>query len=158
MYRSISVLQMLISKMLVHDPKKQVTIFCFNSLQSLLINQFVSPTFCLCFALTGINFRDILHHVIYDENICGLIRTGKCRSTNWSINYMTEFYKHFSRKWLLVLLIFCIINTFFITKTLDFNYFWSTFSLPTCALYDWYFVLHIHVFYDEPFYKPIQYL
>ena len=29
-----------------------------------LINQFVSPTFCLCFAFTGINFRGMLHHVL----------------------------------------------------------------------------------------------
>ena len=157
LYRSISVLQMLVSKMLVHDPKKRETIFCFNSLQSVLINQFVSPTFCLCFALTGINFRGILHYMVYDENMCGLIKTPKYMSTNWSSNYTTELYKHFSRKWLLVLLIFFIINTFFITKTLDFNYLWSTFSLPTCALYDWCFVLHTHVFYEEPFYKLIQY-
>ena len=158
MYCSISILKILISKMLVHDPKERETTFCFNSLQSVLINQFVPPpTFCLCFPFTGINFRGILNRVIYDKNMCGLIRTPKCRSINWSINYMTELYKHFSRKWLLVLLIFFIINTFFITKTLDFNCLWSTFSLPTCALYDWCFVVHIHVFYDEPFYKLIQY-
>ena len=29
----------------------------------MLINQFEPPTFCLCFALTGINFRGMLHHV-----------------------------------------------------------------------------------------------
>ena len=51
---------------------------------SMLINQFVSPTFCLCFAFTGINFRGMLDHVCdvaYDENMCERIRTGKCRST-----------------------------------------------------------------------------
>ena len=40
----------------------------------MLIDQFVSPNFCLCFAFTGINFRDMLHHicgVAYDENLCG---------------------------------------------------------------------------------------
>ena len=30
---------------------------------SVLINQFVPQIFCLCFAFTGINFRDMLHHV-----------------------------------------------------------------------------------------------
>ena len=30
---------------------------------SMLINQFVPPTFCLYFAFTGINFRDMLDHV-----------------------------------------------------------------------------------------------
>ena len=57
---------------------------------SVLINQFVLPTFCLCFAFTGINFRGMLHHVCdvaYDENMCGPIRTRKCRSINWLINY-----------------------------------------------------------------------
>ena len=54
-------------------------------LQSVLINQFVPPTFCLYFAFTGINFQGILHHVCdvaYDENMNGPIRTRKCRSTN----------------------------------------------------------------------------
>ena len=43
-----------------------------------LINQFLSPAFCLCFALNGINFRGMLHHVCdvaYDENMCGPITT-----------------------------------------------------------------------------------
>ena len=38
----------------------------------MLINQFVLPTFCLCFAFTGVNFRGMLHHVCdvaYDENM-----------------------------------------------------------------------------------------
>ena len=46
---------------------------------------FVTPTFCRCFAFTGINFRGMLHHVCdvaYDENMCGPIRPCKCRSTN----------------------------------------------------------------------------
>ena len=30
---------------------------------SVLINQFVPPTFFLCFTFTGINFRVMLHHV-----------------------------------------------------------------------------------------------
>ena len=44
---------------------------------SLLINQFVSPTFCLCFPFHGINFRGMLQHVCdvaYDENMCGPIK------------------------------------------------------------------------------------
>ena len=32
-------------------------------LQSVLINQFVAPTFCLGFSVTGINFWGMLHHV-----------------------------------------------------------------------------------------------
>ena len=50
-----------------------------------------TTTFCLCFAFTGVNFRGMLHHVCYvayDKNMCGPIRTRKCRSTNWLINYM----------------------------------------------------------------------
>ena len=49
------------------------------------------PTFCLCFAVTGLNFRGILRHVChvaYNENMCGPIRTRKCRSTNLLINCM----------------------------------------------------------------------
>ena len=58
---------------------------------SVLVNQFVPPTFCLCFAFTGVNFRGMLHHVsdvTYDENMCGPIRTHKRRSANWLINYV----------------------------------------------------------------------
>ena len=58
---------------------------------SMLINQFVPPTFCFCFACTAINFRGTLHHVCdmaCDENLYGPIRTCKCRSPNWLINYM----------------------------------------------------------------------
>ena len=58
-----------------------------------LINQFVLPTFCLCFAFSGINFRSMLHHlcyVAYGENMCGPIRTRKYRGTNWLINCMTK--------------------------------------------------------------------
>ena len=43
-----------------------------------LINQFVTPTFYLYFAFSGINFRDMLHHVCdmtYDENMSRPIRT-----------------------------------------------------------------------------------
>ena len=46
---------------------------------------FVPPSFCLCFALTGLNFQGMLHHgcdVAYDENMCGPVRTHKCKSTN----------------------------------------------------------------------------
>ena len=60
------------------------------SLRSMLINQFVPPTFCPCFAFTGINFRVLLHHfcdVAYGENMCGPSRTRKCRSKNWLISY-----------------------------------------------------------------------
>ena len=38
-----------------------------------LINQFVPPTFCLCFAFTDVNFRGMLHHVFdvaNDGNMC----------------------------------------------------------------------------------------
>ena len=48
------------------------------------------PTFCLCFAFIGINFWGMLHHVCdvaYDETMYGPIKTRKCRSTNWLINY-----------------------------------------------------------------------
>ena len=31
--------------------------------KTVLINQFVSPTFCVCFAFCGINFRGMLNHV-----------------------------------------------------------------------------------------------
>ena len=58
---------------------------------SVLINQFVPPTFCLCFAFTGINFRGMLHHicdVASDENMRGPIRNRKWRNTNWLINYI----------------------------------------------------------------------
>ena len=56
-----------------------------SHIQNVLINQFVPSTFCLCFAFTGKNFRDVLHQVCeiaYDENMRGPIRTRKCRSTN----------------------------------------------------------------------------
>ena len=52
---------------------------------SVLINQYVPPTVCLCFAFTGINFRGMLRHVCdaaYDENMCGPIRPRKCTSIN----------------------------------------------------------------------------
>ena len=52
----------------------------------MLISLFVPPAFCLCFVFTGIYFRGISHHVCdvaYEENICGPIRTRKCKSTNW---------------------------------------------------------------------------
>ena len=55
------------------------------------VNQFMPPTFWLCFAFTGIKFRGMLHHVCdvaYDENMCGPIRTLKCRRTDLLINYM----------------------------------------------------------------------
>ena len=39
---------------------------------SVLINQFVPPTLCLCFAFTGINFRGMLHPV------CDAPMTTKC--------------------------------------------------------------------------------
>ena len=63
-------------------------------LWSVLINQLVLSTFCLCFSGTSINFRGMLHHVCdvaYDENMCGPIRTHKYKSTNWLINYIFAF-------------------------------------------------------------------
>ena len=59
--------------------------FCKFTDKSVSINQFVLQTFRLCFAFTGINFRDMLHHVCdvaYDENMCGPVRARKCRKTN----------------------------------------------------------------------------
>ena len=64
---------------------------CSHFTISVLINQFVLPTFCLCFTFTGINFQGMLHRVCdvgYIENKCVPIRTRKCRSTNWLINYI----------------------------------------------------------------------
>ena len=46
------------------------------SVSVLIINQFVPPTFCLCFTFTGINFWGMSHHVsdvAYDKNMCGPI-------------------------------------------------------------------------------------
>ena len=40
--------------------------------KSVLMNQFVSLIFCLCFVFTGIILRGMLHHVCdeaYDENV-----------------------------------------------------------------------------------------
>ena len=37
---------------------------CLHSpLESVLINQFVPPSFCPCFAFTGVKFRGMLHHL-----------------------------------------------------------------------------------------------
>ena len=52
-----------------------------NTQSSVLVHQFVSPTFCLCFAFTGINFRGMFHHVSdvdYDENTFESIGTRIC--------------------------------------------------------------------------------
>ena len=60
-------------------------IFHYDLFKSVLINQLVPPSFRLCFAFTGINFRGMLHHICdiaYGENMCGPIRTCKCRNTN----------------------------------------------------------------------------
>ena len=41
--------------------------------ESVLTDQSVAPTFCLCFGFTGIFSRGMLHHVCdeaYDENMC----------------------------------------------------------------------------------------
>ena len=46
---------------------------------SVLINQFVTPTFCLCFPFTGINLPSMLHHVCdvsFNENQSELINVG----------------------------------------------------------------------------------
>ena len=59
----------------------------------MLINQFVSPIFFLCFSFTGINSRGMLHHVCdvaYEKSMWGPIRSRKCKGTNWLINYMFE--------------------------------------------------------------------
>ena len=47
----------------------------------MLIDQFVLPTFRLCFAFTDISFRGMFHHVCdvaYGRNMFGPIRTRKC--------------------------------------------------------------------------------
>ena len=70
-----------------------------NVFMTVLINQFVLPTFCLCFAFTGINSRGMLHYVFdvaYDENMCESIRISKCSSINWLIYYMIWFVNPFS--------------------------------------------------------------
>ena len=54
------------------------TLYLPSFAKSVLINQSVSPTVCLCFTLIGINIRGMLHHVCdvaYEENMCGPIRT-----------------------------------------------------------------------------------
>ena len=65
--------------------------------ESVLINQFVPPTFfCLYFAFTGINFSGMLHHVCdvaYGENMSGPVKTRKFWSANWLINSMWFWYK-----------------------------------------------------------------
>ena len=65
--------------------------------ESVLINQFVPPTFfCLYFAFTGINFSGMLHHVCdvaYGENMSGPVRTRKFWSANWLINSVWFWYK-----------------------------------------------------------------
>ena len=47
---------------------------------SVLINQFVHPTFCLCFAFTDINFLDMLHHV------CDVPMTKTCVDQSGLVN------------------------------------------------------------------------
>ena len=77
---------------------------------SVLINQFAPPTFCSCFAFIGKNFWGMLHHICdmaCDKNMCGPIRTCKCRSPTWLINYMLNgnakcqvmwtYHKYFSK-------------------------------------------------------------
>ena len=82
-YNLFSDQQTFIVKCYIHYSSR----FFTSHFQNVLINQFVSPTFCLCFVFAEINFRDMLHHVCdvavpYDENLCGPIRTCKCRSIN----------------------------------------------------------------------------
>ena len=71
--------------------QKVVITKLFLFLKSVLIIQFVHPTFCLCSSFPDINFRDMLHHVCvvaYDENRGGPIKIRKCMGKNWLINYM----------------------------------------------------------------------
>ena len=69
--------------------------------QSVLINQFVLPTFCLCFSFTGINIRGMLHHV-YGLSMTKAgyrpIRTRTCRGTNWLINYILKEQKDMAQE------------------------------------------------------------
>ena len=51
---------------------------------SALIIQFVSPTFCLSFAFTSINFRGILHHV------CDIPMTKTCMDQSELVNVGAE--------------------------------------------------------------------
>ena len=56
------------------------------------------PNLCRYFIFTVINFRGMLHHVCdlaYDKNMSGPIRTSKCRSTNWLINYVLSYFVSF---------------------------------------------------------------
>ena len=46
----------------------------------MLINQFVPPTFCLYFAFTGINLRDMLDHV------CDVPMTERCVDQSEPVN------------------------------------------------------------------------
>ena len=64
------------------------TYFCINVS---LVGLFASvSSFCLCFDFTGINFWGMLLCAYYENN-CEPIRTRKCRSTNWLINYKKSF-------------------------------------------------------------------
>ena len=47
---------------------------------SVLINQFVPPTFCLCFTFFGIIFRGMLHHV------CEVTMTKTCVDQSELVN------------------------------------------------------------------------
>ena len=49
-------------------------------LKTVLINQLVSLTFCLCFSFTGINFRGMLHHV------CDVSMTKACMDLSELVN------------------------------------------------------------------------
>ena len=47
---------------------------------TVLINQFVRPTFCLCSAFVDINFRGMLHH------ICDMPMTKTCVNQSEVVN------------------------------------------------------------------------
>ena len=50
----------------------------------MLINQFVLPTFCLCFPITGTDFRGMLHHV------CDVNRFGPKAKTGLDLSELVN--------------------------------------------------------------------
>ena len=51
---------------------------------SVLNNQLVPPSFCLCFTFAGINFRGLLHHV------CDVLITKACTDQSELVNVGTQ--------------------------------------------------------------------
>ena len=51
---------------------------------SVLNNQLVPPSFCLCFTFAGIYFRGLLHHV------CDVLMTKACTDQSELVNVGTQ--------------------------------------------------------------------